>query len=765
MTLPTAAPKTAILLPSDTFEQAVKAFSTGRLAEAYGLLLRAVWFEPAQARVPHLLSETCIRLGAEELAIAYSGAALAADPTFSPALAVQVEVAIRKGDPVLAAELLQDYPTSGEYRQMHGLLRNRLRVAEKDYEVALAELAEMIDGRGDLVLARQLFEQSFRAFVDCGDTDRLGRFLDALGLDFDRTGSHRREPVPVPASVDVVIPVHNALHHLQGCIESIRRYPDPAMRHIILVDDASDTETAAWIRHFAAENGDTVLVRLDQNFGFTRSAMAGIEVSEAPFFILLNSDTVVSHGWITGLWRGIAARDDHAMAGPLSNLAYFQSVAPYGPTVEATDLGVLERRAAFICAMGMAEYPVFPFLSGFCLMMRRTHYDAAGGLDAESYPRGYWEVQDLALRMIDLGLVPCLVDDVYVHHFESRSIDAGQRAALLSDGFRQICNRHGAIRVLAAEELCRASAAVTSQRTALANFLSPPKVAAPHVHKVEGHVAYRWHVAPAEGLVAEGGELCLFIAHAPFGQLSEWTARYLRGLRDAGLRVIACLAVEDVDTPVQPDWASHADAVLLRANVGFDFGAWADLLRLLPDLWTAGRLVFANDSVVGPFKPLSDLFERVRTDDAGFFALTDASVPIYHAQSYLFGWAGRNLQDMGLRAFWAGIENLTEKQAVIDRYEIALWGLCEGLPDPSRQILFGLCHLFNARTELLPPFSAAHWGWKALIDLGNPFVKTAVLLAEPGAIAAVAALTGADEAMLRRHVEQVQIAAILPERR
>jgi GT2 family glycosyltransferase len=756
-------PAAAMLSSSGTFEKSVEAFSAGRLAEAYGLLLEALWGEPSHARTLHLLSEICIRLGAEELALAYSEAAISADPTFCAALAVQVEVAIRRGDPVRAAALLKDYPATGEFQQMHGLLRHRLRVAEKDYEVALAELAEMIDGRGDLVLARQLFEQSFRAFAACSDAERFASFLDALGLWFDRTGSQRRELVPTPASVDVVIPVHNALNHLQGCIESIRRYPDPAMRRIILVDDASDAMTATWMRRFVAENVDTVLVRIDENLGFTRSALAGIAASDSPFFILLNSDTIVSHGWITGLWRGIVARDDHAMAGPLSNLAYFQSLAPYGPAVEPTDLAELERRAAFVRAMGAAEYPVFPFLSGFCLMVRRKHYDAAGGLDGESYPRGYWEVQDLALRMIDLGLVPCLVDDVYVHHLESRSIEAGQRAALLSDGFRQICNRHGAIRVLAAEEICCASAALTSQRAALATFLAPPKVPVATISAVERHVAYRWHVAPTEGLVARGSEFCLFVAHAPFGQLSEWTARYLRALRDAGLRVIVCLAVENVDAPVQPDWADHADAVLLRANAGFDFGAWADLLRLLPDLWTAGRLVFANDSVVGPFKPLLDLFDRVRADDAGFFALTDATVSTYHAQSYLFGWAGRNLSDAGLRAFWAGIQNMTDKQAVIDRYEIALWGLCDGLPDPSRQILFGLSDLFGTHVDLLPPFSAAHWGWKALIDLGNPFVKTAVLRDEPGAIEAVAALTGADAAMLRRHVEQARIAALLPE--
>ncbi len=123
MTQPAAAARTAMLPPSGTFEQGLEAFSSGRLVEAYGLFLRALWVEPAQARVLHLLSETFIRLGAEELALAYSGAALAADPTFRAALAVQVEVAIRRGDPARAAALLQDYPATGDFGHMHEILR------------------------------------------------------------------------------------------------------------------------------------------------------------------------------------------------------------------------------------------------------------------------------------------------------------------------------------------------------------------------------------------------------------------------------------------------------------------------------------------------------------------------------------------------------------------------------------------------------------------------------------------------------------------
>lgn len=46
-------------------------------------------------------------------------------------------------------------------------------------------------------------------------------------------------------------------------------------------------------------------------------------------------------------------------------------------------------------------------------MLRRDAYDLAGGLDAESFPQGYWEIQDLCLRLIDLGYDAVLADDSY----------------------------------------------------------------------------------------------------------------------------------------------------------------------------------------------------------------------------------------------------------------------------------------------------------------------------------------------------------------
>lgn len=739
---------------------AMSAFFEGRMIDAYRDLIQAHRIGSQDAQILYLLSETCIRLGAIDHAELYADATLRLDPTFKAALAVQIEVSIRHNDLKRARALLDQYPADGEHAPMQAMLQQRVAFAEGNYEVSLVETALLVETNPKMIIARELFSQHFGRFMQSGDTNRYHEFVNALGLQVDLSSPD--EPwlpwsEPESGSIDIVIPVHNAVRDLADCLASIRRWHDPALRKIILVDDASDRVTKSWLDRYVAKHADVVLVRNSVNLGFTRSVTAGIAESEAPFFILLNSDTIVSPGWMTGLWRGLAADGRHAMAGPLSNKAYYQTISSRALPQEGLEKEtsrMTEKRAGYVRANGLATYPKLPFLSGFCLMLRRDHYEAAGGLDATTYPRGYWEVQDLALRLIDLGLYPCLVDDVYVHHSQSGSIEAEHRDKLVSDGFLQICARHGAVRVLAAEEICRNQPEVQRQTDGFAQFFRTPPPRPEVAEPLRDAPSHRWEVPLPPGTVTPASDICLFVAHAPYGQLPEFTAQYLRELRQSGLKVVLCLAMDNVDIAICDGWARVADAVVLRQNLGFDFGAWADLLRWLPEVWTAKRLIFANDSVVGPFHPLSGMVERLRSTDAGFFALTDCTIHKYHAQSYFFGWSGRNLASAALRSFWASVENFSDKDLIIQTYEIPLFSLCDALPDPSHQILFGMHDVFGRSADMLPPFSPAHHAWLALLKNGNPFVKTAVLRDSAAAIDSLADATGADRAMLRRHVEQ-----------
>ncbi len=51
--------------------------------------------------------------------------------------------------------------------------------------------------------------------------------------------------------VDVIIPVYNALEYVQRCLEALANHRDEFKVQAIVVNDGSEAETTAWLRHFA----------------------------------------------------------------------------------------------------------------------------------------------------------------------------------------------------------------------------------------------------------------------------------------------------------------------------------------------------------------------------------------------------------------------------------------------------------------------------------------------------------------------------------
>ena len=157
-------------------------------------------------------------------------------------------------------------------------------------------------------------------------------YMAALGalhhiLDFAR-GSRRFgvagiQPVtPVgrnAVEVDLVICVHDALAEVRTCLSAVVRHTRAPVR-LILVDDGSEPETAAYLARFAHEQG-AVLIRNEVALGYTRAANLGLRASSAPVMVLLNSDTYPAPGWLEQLVACALSSQRIGLAGPLSNTA------------------------------------------------------------------------------------------------------------------------------------------------------------------------------------------------------------------------------------------------------------------------------------------------------------------------------------------------------------------------------------------------------------------------------------------------------------
>lgn len=251
--------------------------------------------------------------------------------------------------------------------------------------------------------------------------------------------------VPRPVSnhgrVDIIVPVFNALRFAGQCLLSVLEWTTGPYR-IVIVNDGSDAETSHWLRWFSDRYAPrVVLLENDFNQGYTRSINRGIQSTESSYIVLLNSDTVVTPGWLDRLCACADSDGKIGIVGPLSNAASWQNVptlmdADGGFAVNELPPGWNAADMGDMIAGGALEpkYPRVPFVNGFCYLIKSEVVKAVGLFDADTFPQGYGEENDYSLRCSKAGFELAIADDCYVFHSKSQSFGHQRRKELSRSG-------------------------------------------------------------------------------------------------------------------------------------------------------------------------------------------------------------------------------------------------------------------------------------------------------------------------------------------
>jgi len=268
----------------------------------------------------------------------------------------------------------------------------------------------------------------------------IGKLLGRRPLDWRRGAG--RPPAARPGSVDVVIPVYHAAEELEACLESVARETDLTRHRLLLVVDGPQPgEVDAVIGRFEAEHpGAVTVVRNERRLGFVGTANRGMRETRGDV-VLLNSDTVVTAGWIGKLVDAAYSSPDVGTVTPLSNNATICSV-PRGfeenllPTGhDVASFGALVERVA------TRSYPRVPSGVGVCFYVRRALIDDVGLFDEEKFGLGYGEENDLCMRALERGWLNVVDDATFIYHAGHRSFGPA-RGRLERRGAAALRKRH-----------------------------------------------------------------------------------------------------------------------------------------------------------------------------------------------------------------------------------------------------------------------------------------------------------------------------------
>lgn len=228
----------------------------------------------------------------------------------------------------------------------------------------------------------------------------------------------------------IVIPIFNSLADLRLCVESVLRHTRGNYRLLLVNDCSSDPAIAPALEEWSQKHAQIEVLTNGRNLGFVATANAGMRAAAPDDVVLLNSDTIVTARWLQKLRVAAYRSPNVATATPFSNAAGAFSVPVVGANealpihMDVSSMGRLVERAS------ADEYPKIPTGNGFCMFIRRTAIEQAGGFDEERFGRGYGEENDFCMRLGAMGWSHVIADSLFIYHRRNASFGA-EREALL----------------------------------------------------------------------------------------------------------------------------------------------------------------------------------------------------------------------------------------------------------------------------------------------------------------------------------------------
>ena len=217
------------------------------------------------------------------------------------------------------------------------------------------------------------------------------------------------------ADLSIIIVSFNARADLERCLESLHAAPPKASHEILVVDNRSTDGSVESARRWPGVR----VMENDVNAGFARANNTGIRASTGAALLLLNSDTIVPPGAIDRLLRELDA-PDVAVVGPRlvddngrAELSFGRMIGPWNEWRQKR-LGRSDRVESLT---RRRQYP--DWVSGACLLVRRSDADAVGLLDERYFM--YTEDVDFCAAIRARGRRVLFTPDVQVVHRRGRS--------------------------------------------------------------------------------------------------------------------------------------------------------------------------------------------------------------------------------------------------------------------------------------------------------------------------------------------------------
>ena len=249
---------------------------------------------------------------------------------------------------------------------------------------------------------------------------RTGVRATAEHLDF---GYRVRYALPdVLPLVSVIIPTRNALQLTRQCVESILSRTTYSNYEIIIVDNGSDDPaTLAWFKQIAAEKPNVRVLRDDRDFNYSALNNGAVPSANGELLALVNNDIeVITPDWLSEM-VSLAVQPGVGAVGarlwyPNRTLQHAGVILGIGGIAAHAHRGMPVGREGYAGRAALIQS--FSAVTAACLVIRKQHYLAVGGLDEVNLRESFNDI-DFCLRLREAGLRNVWTPYAELFHYES----------------------------------------------------------------------------------------------------------------------------------------------------------------------------------------------------------------------------------------------------------------------------------------------------------------------------------------------------------
>jgi len=255
--------------------------------------------------------------------------------------------------------------------------------------------------------------------------------------------------------------------------------------------------------------------------------------------------------------------------------------------------------------------------------------------------------------------------------------------------------------------------------------------------------------------INKADNICIFSHYDNENQVADYVYYYLKELQKNLCDIIFVSTCDILDTTTIIKLRQYCAIVIVRDNIGYDFGSYKCGIESVGELRAYKRLIIANDSVYGPLYDLKDLIEYGDKNLIDIWGATDSYEINYHIQSYFIVYSHSVINSKTFKDFWDHVVYLSNeipnfKMQIVENYEIGgsnhfithgfkLGALCN-IKEVTLDIEAKLSILdekernrYAYLTENLKnPLNQTHFFWDFLIKYHKyPFIKKELLALNP----------------------------------